>query len=181
MKIVSSPKMTPIQVFPRPLRPQESTGPSGNALPRLLKTPSGLALLEMQGDINLPAQDDEDAISSESQDGVKSQETPIGRLVFPGYDPEDEANKTWMERVYLYVGKHQRLTGEVKKLPKAIVIIRKRRDEVVGQGDGDGDAMEENGEGKVEQLEIVDIVKYKILFSLRPEPVGATVPGAVAE
>ncbi len=44
----------------------------------------------------------------------------------------------------------------------------------------EGDAME-GGEEKVEQLEVVDIVKYKILFSLRPEPVGATVPAVTVD
>lgn len=61
-----------------------------------------------------------------------------------------------MKRVYLYVGKHQRLTGEVKKLPKAMGIMRKR--EGVGNG--------------IEELEIMEIVRHKIVFSQRPEPVG---------
>jgi len=71
-----------------------------------------------------------------------------------------------MKRVYLYVGKHQRLTGEVKKLPKAIAVIRKRNGEMGNQGP------EEDGEVSLEKLEIVEIVKWKILFSQRPEPVG---------
>ena len=52
-----------------------------NALPHVIQTPTGLALLEIQGTINLPAHDDEGAISTESQAGVRTQETPIGRLV----------------------------------------------------------------------------------------------------
>ena len=78
-----------------------------------------------------------------------------------------------MKRVYLYVGKHQRLTGEVKRLPKAIAVIRKRENiaTVTMELDGKGNAAE--GEGSpAEQLEIVEIVRYKILFSGRPEPVG---------
>ena len=73
----------------------------------------------------------------------------------------------WMKKVYLYVGKHQRLTGEVKKLPRAIAVIRKRDGVAQTAGEGDED---ENAE-----LEIVDLVKFKILFSSRPEPVGALV------
>jgi chromosome transmission fidelity protein 8 len=92
--------------------------------------------------------------------------------VFPDYDPQDAGNSAWMKRVYMYVGKHQRLTGEVKKLPKALAVIRKRKSE-------SGDMMELDGddEDRVDELEVVEIVKYKILFSTRPEPVGALVVG----
>jgi chromosome transmission fidelity protein 8 len=146
-----------------------------NPLPQLLQTPSGLALLEMQGTINLPDQDDEDSITStEIHGGATAQETPIGRLVFPLYDPQDANSTAWMKRVYMYVGKHQRLTGEVKKLPKAIAIIRKRTDGLARQRNGQGGIAEEGEEGgNIDELEIVEIVKYKILFSSRPEPVGA--------
>lgn len=62
--------------------------------------------------------------------------------------------------MHLYVGLHQRLTGEVKKLPQAVALVRKRE----GQGDG---------EGIGEELEIVEIVYWKVMFSARPEPVGS--------
>jgi chromosome transmission fidelity protein 8 len=144
-------------------RHHQRGGNTANPLPQLLQTPSGLALLEMQGTINLPEHDDEDTISTGD---VKSQETPIGRLVFPDYDEQaPPGNNDWMKRVYLYVGKHQRMTGEVKQLPKALAVIRKvkREDEKMGEED----------EEKTEELEVVEIVKYKIIFSIRPEPVGA--------
>lgn len=63
-----------------------------------------------------------------------------------------------MKRVYLYVGRHQRLTGEVKKLAKPIGVIRRR------QGGGDDQAGED-------ELEIVEVVRWKVLFGGRPEPV----------
>jgi chromosome transmission fidelity protein 8 len=134
--------------------------PSSNPLPTLFHTPSGLALLELQGMINLPENDNEDATAVQGA----MRETPVGRLVFPDY--VEGGGDGWMKRVYMFVGKHQRLTGEVKKLPKAVAIIRKRVD---GEGDMGGDGQEE--------LEIVDIVKYKIIFSTRPEPVGALPEG----
>jgi chromosome transmission fidelity protein 8 len=146
-----------------------------NPLPHVIHTPTGLALLEIQGTINLPAHDDEGAISTESHAGVKTQETPIGRLVFPEYDAADQSSTAWMKRVYLYVGKHQRLTGEVKKLPKAIAVIRKRKGEDSGQRNADA-GVRESGE-QTEELEVVEIVKYKILFSTRPEPVGTWAAG----
>lgn len=134
-----------------------TTAASGNPLPQLLQTPSGLALLELQGTINLPAAE----VGDES---TQQEPLAIGRLDFPDYRPDsitfDASSTAWMRRVYMYVGQHQRLTGEVKKLPRAVGVVRRRQ-----KGDGDdGD--------RAEELEVVEIVKYKIVFSSRPEPVG---------
>lgn len=133
-----------------------------NPLPQLLQLPSGLTLLELQGTINLPNHDQE-----QEEDANQPNQTTIGRLVFPEYDAQDKST-AWMKRVYMYVGKHQRLTGEVKKLPKAIAVIRKKQSPPQQTMDLDGEA----AEPKTEALEIVEIVKYKIIFSSRPEPVG---------
>lgn len=67
-----------------------------------------------------------------------------------------------MKKIYLYVGKHQRLTGEVKKLAKPLGVIRKAE-----RNDNHSDDNQSE-----EELEIVDVVKFKLLFSGRPEPVG---------
>lgn len=143
-----------------------------NPLPELLRTPSGLALLELQGTINLPQPDLDGHTSAlhANGDGLL-QETSIGRLVFPDYHPatQEPGSIAWMKRVYLYVGKHQRLTGEVRKLPKAIAVLKKRRKEDAG---GNGLAAANLGDDQSEELEIVEIVKWKIIFSQRPEPVG---------
>lgn len=142
-----------------PIHPRKAFGEPAlpNPLPTLLQTPSGLAILEMQGTINLPARDLEDNGEEDSTSLRPDQisETAIGRLVFPEYSGE-AGDGTWMNRVYLYVGKHQRLPGEVKKLPNALAIIRKKQVD----------------EGAQEELEVVEIVKHKIIFSHRPEPVG---------
>lgn len=145
-----------------------------NPLPHVIQTKAGLALLEIQGTINLPGHGDEAAMSTgdgDSEGEGRMMETPVGRLVFPEYEGNDESND-WMKRVYLYVGKHQRLTGEIKKLPKAIAVIQKRKG--VDGGRRDGNAGEEAG---TEDLEVVEIIKYKILFSIRPEPVGTWAVG----
>lgn len=143
-----------------------TTGPSataapGNPLPQLLQTPSGLALLELQGTINLPA------VEGDGEGSQKQPHISIGRLDFPDYRPDsitfDASSTAWMRRVYMYVGQHQRLTGEVKKLPRAVGIVRRRQP---GGGPGAG------GDDRAEELEVVEIVKYKIVFSSRPEPVG---------
>ncbi|KAI0131329.1 hypothetical protein F4814DRAFT_165663 [Daldinia grandis] len=132
---------------------------SQNPLPQLLRTPSGLAILELQGTINVP----------ENNEG-NTQEVAIGRLVFPDYHPEtqDPSSTAWMKQIHLYVGEHQRLTGEAKKLPKAMAIIRKRTksEEDVEMADGPSNS------STVEELEVVEIIKYKLVFSQRPEPVG---------
>ncbi|KAI9869449.1 MAG: hypothetical protein M1813_000238 [Trichoglossum hirsutum] len=134
---------------------------AANPLPQLLQTPSGLAILELQGTINLPPIDPLD--TSAEHPNAPSQETPIGRLVFPEYSPVNPPEDTaWMKRVYLYVGKHQRLTGEVKKLSNPTAVIRRRE-----CTQGKAKVLDE-----AEELEIVEIVRWKILFSQRPEPVG---------
>ena len=151
------------------LHPQPTSDTAAdNPLPQLIQTPSGLAILELQGTINLPHTDPEDAAGSEG-----SQQVSIGRISFPDHHPEtqDPASTAWMKRVHLYVGQHQRLTGEVKKLPRALAVIRRR----LRDGDEDGNVDVAGGEaaqGTKDELEVVEIVKYKLVFSHRPEPVG---------
>lgn len=141
--------MSSVHIYP-PRGDRKPIGP----LPELLKTPSGLALVELQGTINLPA----------SSSGNANQESlELGRLEFPDYVPDAEGS-AWMKRVHLFIGQHQRLTGEVKKLPKAIAIIQRREGQEVETSGGDKPTSED--------LEIVEIVKYKIIFQHRPEPVG---------
>jgi chromosome transmission fidelity protein 8 len=122
-------------------------------LPHLLRTPSGLAILEIQGTIHGP-------FLSHTVESSGATDASVGRLEFPLYD-ENTADGKWMKKVYLYVGKHQRLTGEVKKLAKPYGIIRKV-----------DESCERAEQESQDTLEIVDIVKYKLLFSGRPEPVG---------
>lgn len=138
-----------------PLSDRQPEGP--NPLPQLIQTPSGLALLELQGAINLPKGKNGETLSS----------VEIGRIHFPGYDPTDPAKgSAWMKRVEMFVGEHQRLTGEVKKLPKSIAVVKRKPNKTEH---GSGDAPMEEGE----QLEVVEIIKYKIQFGNRPEPVRA--------
>ncbi|KAJ4326028.1 hypothetical protein N0V84_003248 [Fusarium piperis] len=136
------------------LHPPNKNAKTPSPLPQLLQTPSGLAILELQGMVNMP----------QNAEGQQASSVEIGRIDFPDYVPDAEGS-AWMKRVHLYVGQHQRLTGEVKKLPKAVAVVRRReKDTVTGSG---GDS-EEQGDN----LEVVEIVKYKLMFSNRPEPVG---------
>ncbi|PBP23699.1 sister chromatid cohesion protein Ctf8 [Diplocarpon rosae] len=90
--------MSKVLIHPAPLVPHPG---SKNPLPQLLHTPSGLALLEMQGTINLPSHNDQDSMATEPPSDAMTKETPIGRLIFPGYDPESPGDMAWMKRVYL--------------------------------------------------------------------------------
>lgn len=93
-------------------------------------------------------------------------QTPIGRLLFPDYTASESGEGRWMKRVHLYVGRHQRLTGEVKKLPKPMAIFRR------GAQTRNGSRTVEGAAALEDDLEITEIVRYKIVFSSRPEPVG---------
>ncbi|KAJ6286280.1 Ctf8-domain-containing protein [Bipolaris maydis] len=148
----------PIRIAPSPPTPL----PTENPLPQILHTPSGLALLEIQGTIHFPAP----ASSSEPS-------TQIGKLVFPHYNPEinGPSDTKWMKRVYMYIGKGQRMTGECKKLANPIAVLRKRVGEDGGEDVDMGDTEGEGKRGKEEELEIVEVVRYRVIFSARPEPI----------
>ncbi|KAJ5102597.1 hypothetical protein N7532_003126 [Penicillium argentinense] len=142
-------------------RTTSSTVPvaASNPLPQLLQTPSGLAIVELQGTINLPSIEAEEEYyekygSPSSKHGA-SFETPVGKLMFPDYSPLNPDDTKWMKRAYLYVGRYQRMTGEVKKLPRPIAVLQKRA-----------------SAAHSEELEVVEIVRYKVFFKNRPEPVN---------
>ncbi len=149
-----------VTLHPRPPPPPAAAGTAAgsNPLPPLLQTPSGLAVLELQGAINLPG----DGVDG-SGGGVC-----IGRLDFPDYDAgAGTVDTAWMASVQLYVGRNQRLTGEVRKLARPLAVIRRRKKGEEGEG------LEE--EEEAEELEVVEVVKYKLVFSQRPEPVGTAI------
>lgn len=154
--------MPSIPLHPRAISPSK---PLDNPLPNLLQTPSGLALLELQGTINFPsdkqqAQDhdnDNEAPNTNTDTTTPTAtayETPLGKLMFPDYSPQTTSkdDTSWMKRVFLYVGRYQRMTGEVKKLPQPIAVVQRR--------------------GGTDELEVLEIVKYKMIFKSRPEPVN---------
>ncbi|CAI6269905.1 unnamed protein product [Periconia digitata] len=143
-----------------PLHPRSQAAPPSttNPLPQLLHTPTGLALLEIQGTIHFPIPPD-----------PSSSSTLVGTLAFPLYNPalHGETDTKWMKRAHFYVGESQRMTGEVKKLGKPFAVIARKG----ARGDGEEDVRMGGGEG-AEELEIVEIVRFKVVFSHRPEPVG---------
>jgi chromosome transmission fidelity protein 8 len=131
-----------------------------SALPELLQTPLGFALLELQGTINFPQPD--------ANANVKT--VNVGRLVFPDYDASLGAEEgKWMKRVWFYIG-HQRMTGEVKKLPKPLGILRRVDSTRIRE---ETQTTHRAAHEQEEELEIAEIVRWKLVFSSRPEPVGA--------
>ncbi len=68
------------------------------------------------------------------------------------------------------------MTGECKKLGKPIGVVRKREKQSDGDVDINMSGVIEPGEEEkteqIEELEIVEVVKYKIVFSSRPEPIS---------
>jgi chromosome transmission fidelity protein 8 len=145
--------------IPLHLSPTTLHTPTSNPLPQLLQTPSGLALVELQGTLNHP------------NDG-----TVIGTFFFP----KDDGKKVW-----LYIGAHQRMLGEIKKLSTPMGVLRRRTPaekgdvEMSGMAEGgerdgaEGETEGDNGgeKWKGEELEITEVVYWKVVFSGRPEPV----------
>lgn len=58
------------------------------------------------------------------------------------------------------------MTGEVKKLGQPVAVVQRRQGRPAGEGGGGG------GGCATEELEILDVVKYKMIFKNRPEPVN---------
>ena len=57
------------------------------------------------------------------------------------------------------------MTGEVKKLGQPVAVVQRRQGRPAGEGGGGGGC-------ETEELEILDVVKYKMIFQNRPEPVN---------
>jgi chromosome transmission fidelity protein 8 len=70
----------------------------------------------------------------------------------------------------------------VKKLQKPIAVVGRRRAGEGGGMQGGDERMEgvegESEEGDTEELEVVEVVRWKVVFSSRPEPVGGEVEEA---
>jgi len=152
----------PLHLSPAPAATEAAPA---NPLPSLLHTPLGLALLELQGTINTPPPT------------ATMASTPVGTLTFPAdFGPENK-------RVYMHVGANQRMVGELKKLGTPLGVLRRRtwrsggtEDDVVMQ------EPEENrnaGRWDGEELEVAEVIRWKLVFAGRPEPVGSTPAAAI--
>ncbi|KAK9367740.1 Ctf8-domain-containing protein [Lipomyces kononenkoae] len=131
----------PSATFALNTRTASDNGPVCYSLPELLQTPTGLALIEIQGTLYA---------AQPSSDGTPSE---IGRLTFDG-------NTAW-----LWIGEHQRMEGSVVDLNPPFGVLRRvttaKQSEV----------QEENGSPDGTAVEIVEVIRKKILFASRPEPI----------
>jgi chromosome transmission fidelity protein 8 len=127
-------------------------------------------MIEVQGKIVLDNDGSETTADSSSA-------LSVGEFVFP--PPDDVTDSDSLDdwdgrRVFLFVGKHQRLTGEVKKLNKPLAVIRRRGDTEASPLVAFDDKEESSrvAPSSSQDLEIVEIITQKIMFAHRPEPIG---------
>lgn len=141
-----------------------SKGPSN-----LITTPYGLALLEIQGELNLPHTKPDIPLNQLlplDQEKMKNFITvdDIYDAVKFGHLQFDEKDDL---RVTLFIGKSQRLIGNVAKLdvPLGVLKVPLKQEARNGHGDVDMDEEEE------QEIQMVDIVRAKMIFKQRPLPI----------
>lgn len=150
---------------------EKSNDKSSSATPNLITTPYGLALLEIQGELNLPHTKPDiplDQLLPLDQEKMKNFVTvddiydavKFGHLQF---DSKDEL------KVTLFIGKSQRLIGNVVKLDIPLGVLKIPVKKEVPSGDGDADM---DMDGDVDQnIQMIDIVRAKMIFKQRPLPI----------
>lgn len=108
-------------------------------LPQFIQTPSGLALLEIQGKLNLPAHND-------------------------GYNGKHEIGTLNMsdKTAWLWIGNHQRMEGKIVELTPPLGILKR--------ADNYKDTNNLGGNPDGSAVEFVDVIRHKIVFNTRPEP-----------
>lgn len=114
----------------------------------VISTPLGLAIFEIQGELNLPsAEPHADANPEYKANFAKVDEiynaVKFGRLVI---DKADES------KVTLFIGKSQRLLGKISKLDPPLGVLR-----LSSKEEGD--------------IKMIDIVRQKVIFKDRPLPI----------
>lgn len=131
---------------------------------KIISTPYGLSILEIQGELNLP-QSFPQANENHKPEYLENfarvndinEAVKFGRLEF---DPKNQSNVT------LYIGKSQRLLGSMVNLETPLAVLRIKTE--TNNEDTEQGSLEEN---KDESIKIVDIVKKKIIFKQRPLPI----------
>lgn len=125
----------------------------------IISTPYGLSILEIQGELNLPKSVPEDDEIASGGDYVSNFATidsiyhavKFGRLDF---DANDHT------KVTLFIGKSQRLLGNLVDLDTPLGVLRITRSYQLAESNRDDN-----------QLKMVDIIRKKIIFKQRPLPI----------
>lgn len=115
--------------------------PESTSLPKTLQTPFGLALVEIQGTIQVG-----DSPLVTSNLSLDEATLDLGRCKV------GEISFTDTNEALLLVGKHQLLRGKILKLPSPLAVLKI-----------DPSARKD--------IPVVGIVEYRLLFNNRPEPV----------
>ena len=117
-----------------------------------IPTPFGNVILEIQGDLDIP--------------DISVKHNDDGTIEIPGLDPEYHLNTHKNEEIIrygllnlsedkklatLYIGKKQRLLGNVVELDTPLGLLK--------------------FDSVTQQVDLCDIIKYKILFKDRPLPI----------
>lgn len=144
-----------------------TTNGSFSTLSSLITTPYGLALLEIQGELNLPHTKPDiplDELLPQDQEKMKNfvkvddiyDAVKFGHLQF---DDKDQL------KVTLFIGKSQRLIGNVVKLdvPLGVLKVPLKQKSVE---DSDNVDMDQDHE-----IQMIDIVRAKMIFKQRPLPI----------
>ncbi|KAK9385026.1 Ctf8-domain-containing protein [Lipomyces mesembrius] len=115
-----------------------ATHESSSDFPQVLRTPTGLALIEIQGTLHT---------------GQPSSDTSeLGKLTFDG------------KTAWLWIGDHQRMEGSIVDLNPPFGVLRRVTRK-------QSEMEEENGSPDGTAVEIVEVIRKKILFTSRPEPI----------
>ncbi|GEQ69710.1 hypothetical protein JCM33374_g3384 [Metschnikowia sp. JCM 33374] len=116
-----------------------------------VSTPFGLAILEIQGELNVPASAPTDA------EGMDPEYVNSFALVDNTYNAvkfgKMEFDAKDSSKVVLFIGKSQRLLGTVETLREPLGVLRV--------------PVETSGES----MEILDVIEKKIIFKQRPLPI----------
>ncbi|KAK9459303.1 Ctf8-domain-containing protein [Lipomyces oligophaga] len=120
-------------------------------LSQVIQTPSGLALMEIQGLLHIAPLKSDDL----------EEEAEIGRLTFEGQVP------------WLWIGNHQRLEGKLVDLKQPVGVMRRQDDphdlHLHNRNSDD------SGNGYGNHVEFVEVIRRKIVFSTRPEPLVGSI------
>lgn len=124
--------------------------------PPIIETPSGIALLEIQGTININDRALTAGSVSDLSNGLDNfnpyLRRKIGKIDFSNHENGE---------IVMEVDEHQRLRGKITKLkqPLGLLKLNKDDDNTVG-----------NDENAEIEIPIVEIITHKVVFATRPEP-----------
>lgn len=122
------------------------------AKPVTISTPYGLAIIEIQGELNVPVGMPPDHASEEYKANFTKVNDEFSAVKF-GQLEFDEKDKT---RAVLYIGKSQRLLGNIVSLSTPLGVLRI--------------------DSSKKDVKMVDIIYKKIIFKERPLPIMGGVP-----